>query len=46
MILSDETSPDPTADEPLPLTLRFVLALGIFILIGWFCMFALLQARW
>ncbi len=33
-------------EEPLPLTLRFVFGLGTFILVGWFLMFLLLQARW
>jgi hypothetical protein len=33
-------------EEPLPITLRFVFALGTFILIGWFLMFLLLQERW
>jgi hypothetical protein len=33
-------------DEPLPLTFRFVMALGIAIVIGWFAMFALLASRW
>jgi hypothetical protein len=33
-------------EDPLPLTLRFVFVLGAFILIGWFAMFFLLQARW
>ncbi len=40
-----EPSTEPP-DEPLPLTLRFVFALGAFILIGWFSMFLLLQERW
>lgn len=35
-----------TTDEPLPLTLRFVLLLGAGIVVGWFLMFALLQSRW
>jgi hypothetical protein len=44
-----DTTTDPTAsdtDEPLPLTLRFVLALGGLIFVGWFIMFAVLQERW
>ena len=39
-------SPPDIAEEPLPLTLRFVLFLGAAITIGWFAMFALLQSRW
>jgi hypothetical protein len=35
----------PQSDEALPLTLRFVLLLGTGILVGWFLMFFLLQAR-
>jgi hypothetical protein len=35
----------PSKDEALPLTLRFVIIFGICILIGWFSMFFLLQAR-
>jgi hypothetical protein len=37
---------DEVRDEPLPLTLRFVVGIGAFILIGWFAMFLLLQERW
>jgi hypothetical protein len=34
-------------DEPsLPATGRFVTFIGLFILIGWFAMYALLRARW
>jgi hypothetical protein len=33
-------------DDPLPLTLRFVMVIGVLILVGWFLMFMLLQARW
>jgi hypothetical protein len=33
-------------DEPLPATLTFVFAIGIFIALAWFAMFALLRARW
>jgi hypothetical protein len=36
----------PRGDEPLPATLTFVFILGALITIGWFCMFALLRARW
>jgi hypothetical protein len=36
----------PRGDEPLPATLTFVFILGALIVIGWFGMFALLQARW
>jgi len=35
----------PRAEEALPLTLRFVIIFGICIVIGWFLMFFLLQAR-
>ncbi len=35
----------PSSDEALPLTLRFVLTFGVCILVGWFLMFFLLQAR-
>ena len=35
----------PSQDEPLPLTIRFVFIFGTCILIGWFLMFFLLQAR-
>ncbi len=38
--------PPDIAEEPLPLTLGFVLALGGLITVGWFAMFALLQSRW
>ena len=38
--------PKPQLDEPLPATLRFVVAIGIFIFIGWFLMFVLLEDRW
>ncbi len=38
--------PQPHLDEPLPATLIFVAALGIFIFIGWFLMFVLLEDRW
>jgi hypothetical protein len=38
--------PKPQLDEPLPATLRFVAAIGIFIFIGWFLMFVLLEDRW
>ena len=34
------------AEEPLPLTLGFVLVFGVAIVAGWFAMFALLQSRW
>ena len=37
---------EPHLDEPLPATLAFVAALGIFIFVGWFIMFVLLSARW
>jgi hypothetical protein len=40
------TSDDREPDEPLPITMRFVFALGTFILVGWFLMFLLLQERW
>jgi hypothetical protein len=33
-------------DDPLPLTFRFVMVLGVAILVGWFLMFALLASRW
>jgi hypothetical protein len=33
-------------EEPLPLTLRFVFAIGGLTLIVWFAMFFVLQARW
>jgi hypothetical protein len=35
-----------TEDEPLPLTFRFVMALGIAIAVGWALMFWLLASRW
>lgn len=40
-----DAAPAPE-EEPLPLTLRFVFALGGAIVVGWFLMFALLQVRW
>jgi hypothetical protein len=36
----------PLGDEPLPATLAFVFTLGGLIVVGWFGMFLLLQARW
>lgn len=36
----------PTHDEPLPATLGFVFALGIFLAVVWFAMFFLLAGRW
>lgn len=39
-------NPPDVAEEPLPLTLSFVLVLGASITVGWFAMFALLQSRW
>jgi hypothetical protein len=41
-----EGVPQPTGDEPLPLTFRFVMFLGIAILLGWIAMFWLLASRW
>jgi hypothetical protein len=38
--------PTKERDEPLPLTLGFVLVMGALIVIGWFAMFLLLQNRW
>lgn len=38
--------PQSHIDEPLPATLAFVGALGVFIFIGWFLMFILLEERW
>ncbi len=35
----------PPTDEPLPLTIRFVLIFATCIFLGWFLMFFLLQAR-
>lgn len=46
LIVTEKNSPESQIDEPLPQTLRFVIVLGILILVGWFLMFALLQARW
>jgi hypothetical protein len=49
MITEKSQSADPShADEdaPLPATMSFVLWLGGLILVGWFCMFALLAHRW
>jgi hypothetical protein len=37
---------EPVHDEPLPATSKFVIFLGLFILIGWFAMYMLLRARW
>jgi hypothetical protein len=37
---------EPTRDEPLPVTLAFVLTFGGLILVGWLAMFLLLRARW
>jgi hypothetical protein len=36
----------PAHEEPLPATLGFVLALGIFIAVVWASMFLLLASRW
>jgi len=36
----------PAPDEPLPATLRFVFAIGGFIVVGWVAMFLLLRERW
>lgn len=35
-----------TTDEPLPVTLGFVLVLGGLIAVGWFAMFLLVRSRW
>ncbi|HTW85547.1 MAG TPA: hypothetical protein VMD91_15865 [Candidatus Sulfotelmatobacter sp.] len=37
---------ETSVDEPLPLTMRFVLTIGACILVGWCLMYALLRARW
>jgi hypothetical protein len=39
-------TPPRADDEPLPVTFRFVMALGIFIVAGWAAMFLLLASRW
>ncbi len=42
-------SPPPLtepAEEPLPLTLRFVFVIGAIITVGWFVMLWLLKERW
>jgi hypothetical protein len=46
--MASKPAPDATdrADEPLPLTLRFVLVIGALFFVGWFLMFALLWERW
>jgi hypothetical protein len=36
----------PSHEEPLPATLGFVFALGIFIAVVWVSMFFLLSSRW
>jgi hypothetical protein len=41
-----DAAPQPPGDEPLPLTFRFVMFLGIAILLGWIAMFCLLVSRW
>jgi hypothetical protein len=38
--------PPRVDDEPLPITFRFVMALGILIVAGWIAMFVLLASRW
>jgi len=35
-------SPDP----PLPATVKFVIAVGLILLIGWLLMFRLMLVRW
>jgi hypothetical protein len=37
---------EPSRDEPLPATTRFVFSIGGLILAGWLAMFFLLRARW
>ena len=37
---------DKRTDPPLPLTVRFVLILGVLFVAGWLLMFHLLQTRW
>jgi len=34
------------ADEPLPLTLRFVMTMGAAFFVGWILMFWLFKGRW
>ena len=38
--------PEKQEDEQLPLTVRFVIGLGILFVAGWFLMFHLLTERW
>jgi hypothetical protein len=36
----------PHVDPPLPATVRFVIGLGIFFVVGWLLMFRLMLVRW
>jgi len=38
--------PHGPAEQPLPVTLRFVLSMGALFAVGWVLMFLLLRSRW